>query len=56
VTPPDGARALHDALANSAGRRFVELKEGSHIIMLEKNRRALFEAVQQFLDGAGAQP
>jgi pimeloyl-ACP methyl ester carboxylesterase len=56
LTPPSGARALHDALANSGGRRLVELKEGSHIIMLEKNRMALFQTVQQFLDGVGAAP
>src|SRR5262249_27360926 len=35
VTPADQARALHDALVNSPGKRFVELKEGSHIMMLE---------------------
>jgi len=56
VTPPDGARALHEALVNSRERRFVEIKEGTHALLLEKNRMALFEAVQQFLDGAGAPP
>lgn len=56
LTPPSGARALHEALANSAGRRLVELKEGTHAILIEKNRMALFEAVQQFLDGVGSQP
>lgn len=54
VTPPSGAKALYDSLANSAGRRLVELKEGSHIVMLEKNRISLFETVQQFLDAATA--
>lgn len=54
VTPSSGAKALYESLANSAERRFVELKEGSHIIMLEKNRMSLFETVQQFLDTAGA--
>ncbi len=54
VTPPRSAKALHDALSNSAGRKFVELKEGSHIIMMEKNRMSLFEAVQQFLDVTNA--
>lgn len=56
VTPPSGAEALYDSLASSAGRRLVELKEGSHIIMIEKNRLSLFEAVQQFLETAGAPP
>jgi pimeloyl-ACP methyl ester carboxylesterase len=50
VTPPGGTRALYDALTNSAQRRFVEIKEGTHAVMLETNRMALFEAVQQFLD------
>ena len=54
VTPPDRARALYDALANSRQRRFVEIKEGTHALLLEKNRMALFEAVQRFLDEAGA--
>jgi len=31
-------------------KRLVELREGSHHIMLEKNRMELFEAVQTFLD------
>lgn len=53
VTPSSGAKGLYEALVNSAERRLVELKEGSHIIMLEKNRILLFEAVQQFLDTAG---
>lgn len=53
-TPPAGAKALYDSLANSADRRFVELKEGSHMMLLEKNRMSLFEAVQQFLDAASA--
>ena len=53
-TPPAEAKALYDSLANSADRRFVELKEGSHMMLLEKNRMSLFEAVQQFLDTASA--
>lgn len=53
LTPPDGAEALHEALANSPDRRFAQLDEGSHVIMLEKNRMSLFQAVQQFLDASG---
>jgi hypothetical protein len=56
VTPADDARALYEALVNSRGRRFVEIKEGTHVVLLEKNRMALFEAVQQFLEGAKSQP
>lgn len=53
LTPPDWAKSLYESLVNSAGRRFVELKEGSHIILLEKTRMSLFEAVQPFIDGPG---
>jgi pimeloyl-ACP methyl ester carboxylesterase len=53
-TPPAGAKALYDSIANSADRQFVELKKGSHMMLLEKNRKSLFEAVQQFLDTASA--
>jgi hypothetical protein len=44
------------ALANSPGRRFVELKEGTHIMMLEKNRMQLFHEVQRFLDDSRPAP
>jgi pimeloyl-ACP methyl ester carboxylesterase len=56
VTPPSGARALHASLENSLGRQLVELTDGSHLMMLEKNRTSLFEAVQQFLDAGRARP
>jgi pimeloyl-ACP methyl ester carboxylesterase len=52
VTPRSGARALHDSLENSAGHQIVEIKDASHVMMLEKNRMSLFEAVQQFIDAA----
>jgi esterase/lipase len=55
VTPRTGARALHASLENSSGRWLVELDDGSHVMMLEKNRMFLFEAVQQFLDAGRAQ-
>jgi pimeloyl-ACP methyl ester carboxylesterase len=54
VTPPSGARALYDALVNSPGRRFVEIAEATHGVMLETKRMALFREVQGFLDEAGA--
>ena len=31
-------------------KRYVEIGEGTHTIMMEKNRMQLFQAVQQFLD------
>jgi pimeloyl-ACP methyl ester carboxylesterase len=49
-TPPYMAQTLFPLLVNSPGKRFVELAEGTHHMMLEKNRFTLFEAVQAFLD------
>jgi len=54
-TPPYMAQTLFPLLVNSPGKRLVELAEGTHHLMLEKNRFALFEAVQAFLD-EGAKP
>jgi pimeloyl-ACP methyl ester carboxylesterase len=49
-TPPYMAQALFPLLVNSPGKRMVMLAEGTHTMMLEKNRLALFRAVQAFLD------
>jgi pimeloyl-ACP methyl ester carboxylesterase len=46
-------QALFPLLVNSHDRRYVELAEGTHTIMVEKNRLKLFEAVQVFLDEGG---
>ncbi len=51
-TPPYMAQAIFPLLTNSPGKRLVMLAEGTHHMMLEKNRLALFAAVQQFLDEA----
>jgi pimeloyl-ACP methyl ester carboxylesterase len=51
--PPYMRQALFPLLINSPGKRYIELAEGSHAIMMEKNRLTLFEAVQAFLDEAG---
>ena len=37
-------------LANAPYKRYVEIGEGTHTIIMEKNRMELFQAVQQFLD------
>ena len=37
-------------LTNVPYKRYVEIGEGTHTIIMEKNRLQLFEAVQQFLD------
>ena len=53
-TPPYMAQALFPLLVNAPGKRFVMLAEGTHTIIMEKNRLELFKAVQTFLDeGAG---
>ncbi len=53
-TPPGMAMALFPRLANSPGKRLVVLGEGTHAILLERNRGALFQAVQVFLEEAAA--
>lgn len=52
-TPPGMATALFPLLANSPGKRLVMLAEGTHSIVMERNRGALFQAVQVFLEEAG---
>ena len=52
-TPAYMAQTLFPLLVNAPGKRYVQLPEGTHHIMLEKNRRMLFEAVQAFLDESG---
>jgi pimeloyl-ACP methyl ester carboxylesterase len=51
--PPYMAQTLYSLLVNSPGRKYVDLPEGTHAIIMEKNRLKLFEAVQSFLDEAG---
>lgn len=52
-TPPYMAQTLFPLLTNAPGKRLVLLAEGTHTIMMEKNRLQLFRAVQAFLDEAG---
>jgi pimeloyl-ACP methyl ester carboxylesterase len=52
-TPPYMAQTLFPLLVNSPGKRLVMLAEGTHTIVMERNRLKLFEAVQAFLDEAG---
>jgi alpha-beta hydrolase superfamily lysophospholipase len=37
-------------LTHAPYKRYVEIGEGTHTIIMEKNRMQLFTAVQQFLD------
>jgi pimeloyl-ACP methyl ester carboxylesterase len=52
-TPPYMAQTLFPLLTNAPGKRYVALAEGTHTIVMEKNRLKLFEVVQSFLDEAG---
>jgi pimeloyl-ACP methyl ester carboxylesterase len=52
-TPAYMAQTLFPLLVNAPGKRYVQLPEGTHTIIMEKNRLMLFEAVQAFLDEAG---
>jgi pimeloyl-ACP methyl ester carboxylesterase len=52
-TPTYMAQTLFPLLVNAPGKRMVTLAEGTHTIMMEKNRMELFKAVQAFLDEAG---
>ena len=47
------AQTLFPLLVNSPDKRYVELAEGTHTIMMERNRLKLFEAVQAFLEEPG---
>lgn len=53
-TPPAMRQALFPLLVNAPDKRYVELGRGTHMICLERNRDALFGAVQAFLDEAAA--
>jgi pimeloyl-ACP methyl ester carboxylesterase len=50
--PPYMAQTLFPLLVNAPGKRYVALAEGTHSIIMERNRLKLFEAVQAFLDEA----
>ena len=49
-TPPYMAQTQFPQLVNAPSKRLVLLVEGTHHIMLERNRMNLFAAVQAFLD------
>jgi pimeloyl-ACP methyl ester carboxylesterase len=51
-TPPSMAATLFPLLTSSPGKRLVVLGEGTHSIIMERNRGALFQAVQVFLEEA----
>ena len=49
-TPLYMAQTLFPLLTSAAWKRHVVLSEGTHTIVLEKNRMLLFRSVQQFLE------
>jgi pimeloyl-ACP methyl ester carboxylesterase len=53
-TPPYMAQTLFPLLTASPGKRLVVLAEGTHGMWMERNRGALFQAVQVFLEEAAA--
>ena len=42
--------AYFKKLVNAPYKRYVQIGEGTHTVIMEKNRMQLFRAVQQFLD------
>lgn len=49
-TPASMAQALFPLLVNAPYKQYLEIGEGTHSVMLERNRMQLFRAVQHFLD------
>ena len=49
-TPSYMLHAYFAKLTNAPYKRYVEIGEGTHTVIMEKNRMQLFTAVQQFLD------
>ncbi len=49
-TPVQMARNLFTKLTGAPYKRYIELGEGTHTILMEKNRMNLFREVQLFLD------
>ena len=49
-TPAYMSQALFPLLKNAPAKRYVEIGEGTHTVIMEKNRLQLFREVQAFLD------
>jgi alpha-beta hydrolase superfamily lysophospholipase len=47
------AQTLFPLLVNAPQKQYVEIGEGTHSVLLERNRMQLFRTVQAFLDGPG---
>lgn len=53
-TPPARSQGLFPLLTGAAWKQYVLLGEGTHTVMMEKNRMQLFQAVQTFLEAPRA--
>ena len=42
--------AYFDKFTGAPSKRYVQIGEGTHTVIMDKNRMQLFTAVQQFLD------
>ena len=49
-TPATMSQTLFPLLKNAPAKRYVEIGEGTHTVIMEKNRLQLFHEVQLFLD------
>lgn len=52
-TPAAMAQAVFARLVNAPYKQYLEIGEGTHSVLLERNRMQLFRAVQRFLDDPG---
>ncbi len=48
-TPPYMSQALFRLLVNAPWKRYTEIGEGTHTIIMERNRRQLFDVIEAFL-------
>jgi pimeloyl-ACP methyl ester carboxylesterase len=55
-TPVYMAQTLFPKLVNAEPKRLVVIREGTHGVMMEKNRMQLFNEVQLFLDAPAPEP
>jgi hypothetical protein len=51
---PERSQGLFPQLTGAAWKEYVLLGEGTHTVMMEKNRKLLFQAVQNFLEQDGS--
>jgi len=52
-TPPPRSQGLFPLLTRAEWKQYVLIGEGTHTVLMEKNRMQLFDAVQHFLEAPG---